>query len=324
MNLPVLIENTLQALFAGLTLGALYGLMCVGLALIFSVMRVINFAQGELLVAGMYATLFLFAPLGLGVALGPYFGPVLAALLGGVLVFALGMLLQHTLLRHISGMQATGLEGEGHNPQLTLTLGVSLILSNGALLLLGSSPRSVRTSMSSSAWELQPFGWSAGPASEITVFMNQARSVGALVALAVAVAAALFVARTRRGKILRAAADNPEAATYMGIDVNGAYRWAFGLGAAITGVAGGLIASFLPFQPYTGIEFVMVMYAGVVLGGMGSVAGAFVGGLVIGLVQQLSTLVLPQQLQNTAVFVIFLLVILLRPQGLFGRSVERV
>ncbi len=323
MNPTVLIENTLQALFAGLTLGALYGLMCVGLALIFSVMRVINFAQGELLVAGMYATLFLFAPLGLGAALGPFLGPVVAALLGGVLVFALGLLLYHGLLRHISGMRAAGMEGEGHNPQLTLTLGVSLILSNGALLLFGSSPRSVRTTMSSSAWEFQPFaGVDAGL--DITLFFNQARSVGALVAVAAAVGTAFFIARTRRGKILRAAADNPEAATYMGIGVGGAYRLAFGLGAAVTGIAGGLIASFLPFQPYTGIEFVMVMYAGVVLGGMGSVGGAFVGGLVIGLVQQMSTLVLPQQLQNTAVFVIFLLVILLRPQGLFGRSVERV
>ncbi len=323
MNLPVLLENTLQALFAGLSLGALYGLMCVGLALIFSVMRVINFAQGELLVAGMYATLFLFVPLGLGAALGPYLGPVVAALLGGVLVFVLGLVLHHGLLRHVSGLQAAGMEGEGHNPQLTLTLGVSLVLSNGALLLFSSSPRSVRTPMSSSAWELQPF--SAFPAgADITIFFNQARTVGALVAVAVAVATALFVARTRRGKILRAAADNPEAATYMGIDVGAAYRLAFGLGAAVTGIAGGLIASFLPFQPYTGIEFVMVMYAGVVLGGMGSVGGAFIGGLVIGLVQQLSTLVLPQQLQNTAVFVIFLLVILLRPQGLFGRSVDRV
>ena len=130
--------------------------------------------------------------------------------------------------------------------------------------------------------------------------------------------------RPRYGKTLRAAADNPEAATYMGINVDRAYRLAFGLGAAVTGVAGGLVATYLPFQPYTGIEFVMVMYAGVVLGGMGSVSGAFIGGLIIGLVQQLSTLVLPQQLQNTAVFVIFLLVILLRPPGLFGKNVERV
>ena len=317
--LPVLIENTLQALYAGLSLGALYGLMCVGLALIFSVMRVINFAQGELLVAGMYASLFLFAPLGLGRLLGPYAGPVVAALLGGVLVFALGLLLYQGLLRHVSGMQAAGLDNEGHNPQLTLTLGVSLMLSNGGLLLFGATPQTLRTPMSYSAWELGPL-WGA----DITLFLNQARTVGALIAVVVAVGTALFIARTRWGKVLRAAADNPEAATYMGIDVNRAYGLAFGIGAAVTGIAGGLVASYLPFQPYTGIEFVMVMYAGVVLGGMGSVGGAFIGGLVIGLVQQLSTLVLPQQLQNTAVFVIFLAVILLRPQGLFGRTVERV
>ena len=318
-SVPVLIENALQALYAGLSLGALYGLMCVGLALIFSVMRVINFAQGELLVAGMYASLFLFAPLGLGRLLGPYAGPVVAALLGGVIVFALGLLLYQTLLRHVSGMQAAGLDNEGHNPQLTLTLGVSLILSNGGLLLFGATPQTLRTPMSSSAWELGPL-WGA----DITLFLNQARTVGALIAAMVALGTALFIARTRWGKVLRAAADNPEAATYMGIDVNRAYGLAFGIGAALTGIAGGLVASYLPFQPYTGIEFVMVMYAGVVLGGMGSVGGAFIGGLVIGLVQQLSTLVLPQQLQNTAVFVIFLAVILLRPQGLFGRTVERV
>ena len=317
--LAVMIENTLQALIAGASVGCLYGLMCVGLALIFSVMRVINFAQGELLVAGMYASLFFFAPLGLGALLGAYAGPVIAALLGGVLVFVLGMVLYQFLLRHVSGLRGASMEGEGHNPQLTLTLGVSLILSNGALLLFGSSPQTLRTPMSSSAWELGPV---AGL--DITVFFNQARSVGALIAIAVAVGVAVFIAHSRWGKILRAAADNPEAATYMGINVDRAYRLAFGIGAAVTGVAGGLVATYLPFQPYTGIEFVMVMYAGVVLGGMGSVSGAFLGGLVIGLVQQLSTLVLPQQLQNPAVFVIFLLVILLRPQGLFGKSVERV
>ena len=317
--MSVLIENILQALYAGIAVGALYGLMCVGLALIFSVMRVINFAQGELLVAGMYASLFLFAPLGLGALLGPYAGPVVSAVLGGALVFLLGMGLYEVLLRHVSGMRAVGMQSEGHNPQLTLTLGVSLILSNGALLVFGSTPQTLRTPMSSNAWVLGPIG-----SSEVMVFLNQARTVGAVIAVLVAIATALFIARTRHGKILRAASDNPEAATYMGIDVDRAYRLAFGVGAAVTGIAGGLVATYLPFQPYTGIEFVMVMYAGVVLGGMGSVSGAFIGGLVIGLIQQLSTLVLPQQLQTTAVFVIFLLVILIRPQGLFGKSVERV
>jgi branched-chain amino acid transport system permease protein len=315
----VIVENTLQALYTGLVLGCVYGLMCVGLALIFSVMRVINFAQGEFLMLGMYAALFVFTQLGISALLGPYVGPIVAAVLGGAIVFGVGIVAYEGLLRWITGLQVAGTEGEGHYPQLTLTLGLSLLLSNGGLIVFGSEPQTMRTPMSSNAWELGPlFG------SDITLFLNQARSLASVVALAVAAAVALFIARTRLGKMLRAAADNPEAATYMGIHVGRAYRLAFGIGAAVTAVAGGLVATYYPFQPYIGIEFVIVMYAGVVLGGMGSVGGAFWGGLTIGLIQQLSTLVLPNQLQNATIFVAFLLIVLLRPQGLFGRSVERV
>ena len=315
----VIVENTLQSLYTGLVLGCVYGLMCVGLALIFSVMRVINFAQGEFLMLGMYAALFVFTQLGISALLGPYVGPIVAAVLGGAIVFGVGIVVYEGLLRWITGLQVAGTEGEGHYPQLTLTLGLSLLLSNGGLIVFGSNPETMRTPMSSNAWELGPlFG------SDITLFLNQARSVASVVALAVAAAVALFIARTRLGKMLRAAADNPEAATYMGIHVGRAYRLAFGIGAAVTAIAGGLVATYYPFQPYIGIEFVIVMYAGVVLGGMGSVSGAFWGGLTIGLIQQLSTLVLPNQLQNAAIFVAFLLIVLLRPQGLFGRNVERV
>jgi len=315
----VIVENTLQSLYTGLVLGCVYGLMCVGLALIFSVMRVINFAQGEFLMLGMYAALFVFTQLGISALLGPYVGPIVAAVLGGAIVFGVGIVVYEGLLRWITGLQVAGTEGEGHYPQLTLTLGLSLLLSNGGLIVFGSNPETMRTPMSSNAWELGPlFG------SDITLFLNQARSVASIVALVAAAAVALFIARTRLGKMLRAAADNPEAATYMGIHVGRAYRLAFGIGAAVTAIAGGLVATYYPFQPYIGIEFVIVMYAGVVLGGMGSVSGAFWGGLTIGLIQQLSTLVLPNQLQNAAIFVAFLLIVLLRPQGLFGRSVERV
>ena len=315
----VLFENILQSLYTGLVLGCVYGLMCVGLALIFSVMRVINFAHGEFLMLGMYAALFAFTQMGINTLLGPYVGPIVAAVLGGASVFVVGIVLYEGLLRWITGLQVAGTEGEGHYPQLTLTLGLSLVLSNGGLILFGSAPETMRTPMSSNAWELGPlFGL------DITLFLNQARSLASVVALAVAAAVALFIARTRLGKMLRAAADNPEAATYMGIHVGRMYRLAFGIGAAVTAVAGGLVATYYPFQPYIGIEFVIVMYAGVVLGGMGSVGGAFWGGLTIGLIQQLSTLVLPNQLQNAAIFVAFLLIVLLRPQGLFGRNVERV
>jgi len=315
----IIVENFLQSLYTGIVVGSVYGLMCVGLALIFSVMRVINFAQGEFLMAGMYAALFIFGRLAFEQLLGPYVGAIVAGLIAGAIVFLLGVGLYELLLRHVTGLRVAQSEGEGHYPQLTLTLGLSLILSNGALILFGSTPQSVQTPMSSTAWELGPL-----VGSDITLFLNQARTVACLVTILVASAIAVFIGRSRWGKMLRAAADNPEAATYMGIDVTRAHRLAFALGAGVTGIAGGLVATYYPFQPYVGIEFVIVMYAGVVLGGLGSVGGAFWGGLTIGLVQQLSTLVLPQQLQNAAIFVAFLLIVLLRPQGLFGRNVERV
>jgi branched-chain amino acid transport system permease protein len=314
----ILLENVLQALTAGLLIGSVYALMCVGLGLIFGVMRVINFAQGEFLMLGMYGTLYAYTWLALGALLGPYVGPVVGAVCAGMVVYFVGILLHRYLLVRVTGIRVAGSEGEGHYPQLILTLGLSLIIANGGLIFFGSTPTNIRTPLSASAWELGPL---AGE--YVSVFLNKARSVAFLVSVAVAIALFLFIGRTTIGKMLRAAADNPEAATYMGIDVERAHRIAFGLGCAITAVAGGLVATYYPFQPYVGLEFVIIMYAGVVLGGMGSVGGAFWGGLTIGLVQQLSTLVLPLQLQNTAIFVVFLLIMMLRPEGLFGRNVER-
>jgi branched-chain amino acid transport system permease protein len=314
----VLLENVLQSVYTGAVVGCIYGLMCVALALIFSVMRVINFAQGEFLMLGMYAALFCFAQLGLGSMFGAYVGPVLASLLAGVLVFVLGGLLYDLLLRRVTGLKVAGTQGEGHFPQLTMTLGLSLVLQNGGLIVFGSTPQSLRTPLSSSAWELGVWGTDA------MLFLNKARTLACVIALLVAGAVALFIHRSRRGMILRAAADNAEAATYMGIRATRAHRMAFALGAGLSALAGGLVATYYPFQPYVGLEFIIVMYAGVVLGGMGSIPGAFWGGVTIGLVQQLSTLVLPQQLQNATVFAVFLLIVLLRPQGLFGRNVERV
>ena len=119
------------------------------------------------------------------------------------------------------------------------------------------------------------------------------------------------------------AADNPVAATYTGVDVGRAHRIAFGLGCGVTAVAGGLLATSLSFGPFIGFEFVLIMYSGVVLGGLGSIMGAFWGGLLIGFVQQFSAILLPVQLQNATIFALFLLIISFRPQGLFGRTAER-
>ena len=312
------LEDFLQAMVAGLLTGANYGLMCVGLSLIFGVMRVINYAQGDFMMLGMYAAYYLFTLFGVHLLLGPTFAPYIAALAAGPVIYLLGILIHKFLISKVTGVRGSALEADGHYAQLILTLGIALIMQNGGLYLFGSSPVTIQTPLSSSAWELGPF-----VGDSLSMFVNQGQTIAAFIAIAVVLVFVLLMARSRMGKSLRAAADNPEAAIYMGIDVDRAYRIAFGFGVAITAIGGGLLASSYPFQPYVGIDYVIVMYAGVVLGGMGSVGGAFFGGMVIGLIQQISTLFLPNQLQNTAIFVIFLLIILLRPQGLFGKTARR-
>jgi branched-chain amino acid transport system permease protein len=315
-DMQTLIENLINALAAGVTIGCLYGLMCIGLGLIFGIMRVVNFAQGEFLMLGMFVAFYLVTGWGILAFLGP-FAPVIGALLAGPIVFAGGWMLHRFLIARVSGLRTAGSLDDGHFGQLIVTLGLSLILQNGGLILFGSTPRSVRTPLSSSAWIINT------NLSDAMLFMNKARVIACLVAILVAVALYVLLERTWLGRSLRAAADNATAATYTGVDVNRAHRIAFGIGSGVTAIAGGLLATSLSFTPFVGIDFVIIMYSGVVLGGMGSILGAFWGGLTIGFVQQISALVLPPQLQNAAIFVVFLLIITLRPQGLFGRSAER-
>ncbi|MGD9919841.1 MAG: branched-chain amino acid ABC transporter permease [Pseudorhodoplanes sp.] len=310
------IENVLQVALAGVLIGVLYGLMCVGLGLIFGVMRIINFAQGEFLMLGMYATLFFGAALG-----GQYAGawtPFISAILIIPLIFGFGILLYWLSLNSLSQKRDLS-EETRHSAQLVITLGVSLILSNGALMLFGTTPKSTPTEFASSAVTLGPlFG------DEILLFINKARLIAAGLALLAVVGVVVLMSKTRLGRSVRAAADDANAAMYCGINIRSIYMITFGLGAAITAVGGGLTASLYSFQPYVGFDFIIIMYAGVVLGGVGSITGSFFGGCLVGFVQQISALVIPQQLQNATIFVVLLLVLMLCPQGLFGKRAERV
>ena len=313
----ILVESLLNAVAAGLVIGCLYGLMCVGLAMIFGIMRVVNFAQGEFLMLGMYTAFYLFGGWGLLTALGPAVGPFAAAILAGPIVLVIGMVLHRLLIARVSGLRTTASLDEGHFGQLMITLGLSLILQNGGLIVFGSTPRAIRTPLASSAWEIETGLYDA------SIFLNKTRVISSVLGVLVTVLLWFVLERTRLGRALRAAADNPVAATYTGVDVERAHRIAFGVGSGVTAIAGGLLAINLSFTSFTGIEFVLIMYSGVVLGGMGSILGAFWGGLVVGFVQQFSAIALPTQLQNAAIFAVFLLIITFRPQGLFGRSAER-
>jgi branched-chain amino acid transport system permease protein len=290
-----------QYVATGLLVGGVYALMSIGLALIFGVMRVVNFAQGDFMMLGMYLTYWF--------AVAYHVDPLLGALLTIPPFFLLGLLVHRVLLVHVTG---GGDPQREMDAQLILTLGLSLVITNAATMILTPTPRGIKTAYATQAFALGP------------VLVNQARSYAFAMALLLAVLVYVFLRRTDLGKALRAAADDPEAAGYQGISVRTMHGVAFGIGIALVAAAGGLLATYHPIEPNVAVNFIVIMFVAVVLGGLGSIPGAFVGGLLIGLVQSLTLLVLPFQLQNVGVFVAFLLVLYLRPQGLFGQRLRTV
>lgn len=296
-----------QAIVTGVLMGGVFALMSVGLSLIFGLMKVMNFAQPDFMMLGMYVAFGVTSLIG-GIAFAGTFGtPLIAAASAAIVIGLFGSLLHRLLLSRVIGASRGG-----QDAQVILTLGISMVLQNGALLLFGANPHTIRTPLSSQAWSVS------------FLFFNQGKVLAFAVAIALTWALHLFMTRTHLGKAMRAAADNPEAAVYMGISVARVHRLGFAIGIALTAAAGGLIATYTPFHPYIGLDFLILMYASVVLGGLGSVSAAFWGGMTIGLLQQVSTVFLPIQLQNMVVFVAFLLIVLARPQGLFGRVSERI
>ncbi len=292
MNLAFILQNVIT----GLLVGGVYALMSIGLALIFGVMRVVNFAQADFMMLGMYLTYYFYIAAGIN--------PLLGALVTIPPFYLLGYLTHRSLLVRVTG------GGDPHrqmDAQLILTLGLSLIITNAVTMILSPMPRGIKTAYATEAFA---FGG---------MLLNEARSYTFIMACLLAAATFLFLQRTDLGKALRAAADDPEAAAYMGISVPRMHGTAFAIGIALVAAAGGLLATYHPIEPTVAVNFIILMFVAVVLGGLGSIPGAFLGGLLIGLVQSLTLLVLPFQLQNVSVFIAFLLVLYLRPQGLLGR-----
>ena len=272
-----------QAIAGGLLLGGVYALLGAGLTLIFGVMRVINFAQAEFMMLGMFAAYFLSTALNLD--------PLLLAL-------PVGLGIARGLLERVP-------RGD-HNAQLILTLGVSLILQNLALVALGPTPRVVVRSYTNAYWS--PAG----------LFINHARLYACIASLFIMGALYLFLTRTWTGRAMRATADDPLSAGGVGINVRRMHVIAFMIGSGLAGLAGTLMVTFIAAAPLIGNDFIVIIFLAIVLGGLGSVAGATFGAFVVGLVQSLSGLLLPLQLQNVTLFVVFVAILVVRPQGLFG------
>jgi branched-chain amino acid transport system permease protein len=283
-------ELYVQAFINGILTGGVYSLMAVGLSLIFGVMRVINFAHGDMMVWGMYLSLWLFTTLGLD--------PYLSIPLTGAAVFLLGAAIQRGLVNRILAAP--------HEMQILLMMGVALVLENLALMVWGPDPRRVNVSYGLSTFWMGP------------IVVDLARLVTFALALVLALCLYLFLRRTDLGRMIRAASDNQTGALLVGTDITKVFTLAFGVGAACVGAAGSLMTPLLPFTPSSGLLFTVTSFNIVIIGGMGNLLGAFVGGLLVGVSESLGAVLLVPSLKEIVGFVLLVVILLFRPQGLLG------
>jgi branched-chain amino acid transport system permease protein len=282
----------LQSLISGVLVGGVYALIGVGLTIIFGVMRVINFAHGDLLMLGMYLTWGLFTLFGID--------PYVSVLLTAPILFLFGALLQLVFINRV-------LNALPQN-QILLTIGLGLIMSNSVMLLFTSDYRILTTSYSSSS--IQFLGLS----------ISQPLLYSFLVTAGITAALFWFLQRTDTGQAIRATAQDRDAAQLMGINVRRMSVLAFGIGTALSGIAGALLAPTYYIFPQVGSPFTLKAFVVVVLGGMGSIVGATLGGILIGVTESMSAVFVASGLKELVVYVLFLLVLLFRPAGLLGKS----
>ena len=278
------------AVLNGLMTGAVYALVALGLTLIYGVLHIINFAHGALLTAAMFAAFFAHQLLGLD----PYVATVFIA----PLFFLLGYGLQRFII---------GPAGHGEDRNVLLvTLGLAMIIENGLLYTFRADTRTINLPYAFDVVELGP------------VFLALPRIVAFIVVFVVAGGLWLIMQWTDTGKAIRAVAKEKLGAELAGIEVAHIYAVAFGLGTACVAVAACLLIPSYYVNPQAGNAFVLIAFTIVVLGGMGSVAGALTGGLFVGVVESLSGYYLGESLGQISIFVMFIVVLLFRPRGLFG------
>ena len=280
----------IPAILNGLLTGAVYALVALGLTLIYGVLHIINFAHGALLSAALFATFFAYHTLGLD--------PYLAILLLAPAFFALGYGLQRFVIGPAS-------HGDDRN-MLLVTLAIAVILENALLYVFRADTRTIDVPY---AFETIDFGFT---------FLAVPRVIGFGAVFVVALLLWLIMSWADIGKAIRAVAKEKLGAELVGIDVAHVYAVTYGLGTACVAIAACLLIPTYYLNPHVGNAFVLIAFTIVVLGGMGSVPGALIGGLIIGVVESLSGLILGESLGQIGIFLIFIAVLLVRPSGLFG------
>jgi branched-chain amino acid transport system permease protein len=283
-------STVLHILVVGILLGGIYGLVSIGLNLIFGVIRVVNFAHGELVMLGMYGAFLAYSLLGLD----PYLS--IALVLPALFVF--GLIIQRLIIQPLQSESMM---------QMFATFALLTILQNVVLAITRGEGYSVPTKVAALGVELGDIRVSA------------TRLIILVAVTAIAVALHFFLQRTLIGKSIRAVTQDRQAARLMGINVERTFMVTFGIGAALAGLAGALIAPIYTLSPGIGGNFILAAFAVVVLGGLGSVAGAYFGGMIVGIVEAFAGYYVDPELKQAIWFLIFLAVLVIRPTGLFGQ-----
>jgi branched-chain amino acid transport system permease protein len=281
----------LNVIIQGVLTGLVYGLMALGLSVIFGVVRVVNFAHGEFAVVAMYATYLLFVTLGLD--------PIVSLFPIAIVFFGVGYLLQATLINRFVG--------RSEHEQFILLVGIAIIIVNGLLMIFGPDARPTNL----------PYAIESYMIGE--VFIDKARVYAAVGAIVVSSALFAFFRYTTIGTAIRACADNLTGAAVVGLNVRRLYAFTFGLGLACVGAAGALMVTIADASPLLAQSFTLLSFTIVIVGGLGSMAGALVGGILIGVSEALASFFLAPSMKSMFSFALLVAVLVLRPQGLMGR-----
>ena len=281
----------LNVVLQGVLTGLVYGLMALGLSVIFGVVRVVNFAHGEFAVVGMYAAFLMFKSLGLD--------PLVTMLPIAALFFAVGFALQASLINSFVG--------RAEHEQFILLVGIAIVIANGLLMMFGPDARPANL----------PYGFDSymiGP-----LIIDKVRVYSALAAVAIAAALFAFFRYTATGTAIRACADNLAGAAVVGLNVKRLYAITFGIGLACVGAAGALMVTIADAAPSLGPAYTLLAFIIVIVGGLGSMAGALVGGVLIGVSEALAGFLIEPSMKSMFSFALLIAVLVLRLRGLLGR-----
>jgi branched-chain amino acid transport system permease protein len=279
-----------QAVVNGLLIGGIYALVSIGVTLIFGVVKIVNFAQGEFVMIGMYISFFLATRFGID--------PLVSLVVSMPVLFVIGVLIQHFLIRRVLG--------QNDMPQIFLTFALSLLLMNSGLMLFTANYRTVHTWYSDEAFHIGP------------IYVPVAKLIAFVLAMVLSGILWVFLHTTDLGKAMRAAAQNRYVAVLMGINPNRVFCVALGVALALAGAAGSLLMPFYPAYPMVGQSFVLMAFVAVVLGTLGNVIGALVASLMMGVAESLGIQFIGADSGLIVVFLMLLLTLAFRPSGLGG------